>query len=262
MRKIFSSLFSIIIANFLFITIATAQPEADEVLKSFFQFMPSPIEMTSLVKDNNIAYDAQLLNKISNQKYYADDYKQAVNLGVYSTDLGYATIYTKPDALSYLNVVKVLADSLSVGNYINIETIQKLALSNNLNQLLSETAMTFEKINDHLINNKKPQTAAFMLIGGWAETVYLTARVAQVANDNTLINSKVVEQKFVLDELIKAIEPYKKDRDMNDLLYELNKIKVEMDKAFSLLEKNGAVKLDEIAELNKLINNFRDKLVL
>ncbi len=236
--------------------------QADEVLNSIIQFMPSPVEITSFIKETGVLYKGEILNKTTNQKYYTDAHKQALNLGVYSTDLGYSTIYTNPMSLSYLNCVKTLADSLKVGQYINIESIRKLALGNDLNQLLSETSATFEKINTHLIDNKTPELAAFMLVGGWLETVYLTSEIAKSTTNNELLNTKVIEQKFVLDQLIEALDPYKKNPFINDLLYDLKGIKVKMDVAFKKNEDNGKITTADLSEVVGLIEVMREKIIL
>ncbi|WP_051296290.1 hypothetical protein [Eisenibacter elegans] len=237
-----------------------AQDSKEELLEMIIQSMPSPVEISVLIKEIGIEYNGAMLSSVSNLGSYSSGYKQALNLGVYSTDLGYTTIYKKPDALQYLNCVKSLANTLKVGEYINFEAIQRLALSNDLNLLLSETSDSFSKINGHLRENKQSDLAILMLVGGWLETVYLTARVAE-KNQNELLNIKIAEQKFVLDQLMTVIEEYGNKEGLKEIVADLKRLQTKLDAAFQMLESKGEVTLDDLDGVINSIVAMRERII-
>ena len=50
------------------------------------------MEITMLIKEGGAVYDKQELNDHNNVSNYTTNFKKALNLGVYGTDLGYANI--------------------------------------------------------------------------------------------------------------------------------------------------------------------------
>ena len=55
--------------------------------------IPSPVQTAYLIKRLNLPFDESILNDDSNVSAYVSEYQQALNLGVYGTDLGYSSIY-------------------------------------------------------------------------------------------------------------------------------------------------------------------------
>ena len=50
--------------------------------------IPSPVQTAYLIKQLDLPFDEALLNKSSNVGKYVKEYNQALNLGIYGTDLG------------------------------------------------------------------------------------------------------------------------------------------------------------------------------
>ena len=57
------------------------------------QQIPSPLEISVLLKESGTKYDHDLLNSPDNLASYNSNYKKALNLGIFGTDLGYTNIY-------------------------------------------------------------------------------------------------------------------------------------------------------------------------
>ena len=66
-------------------------------------------------------YNGSLLNQSDNLPKYNNNYKKALNLGVYGTDLGYTNIYGQnQDGIKYISSIKSLADELNIGQFFDI----------------------------------------------------------------------------------------------------------------------------------------------
>ena len=63
-----------------------------EVINSVLQQIPSPLEISVLLKESGTKYDNALLNSPDKLSSYNSNYQKALNLGIYGTDLGYTNI--------------------------------------------------------------------------------------------------------------------------------------------------------------------------
>src|SRR5688572_16327928 len=124
---------------------------SEEVIGSILEQIPSPLEISMLLKESGKKYNASYLNSPDNTSKYNSNYKKALNLGVYGTDLGYTNIYEQnQDGVKYMASIKSLADGLNFGQSFDIETIGWLATnSKNLDSLLLITTQIFNSINHY-----------------------------------------------------------------------------------------------------------------
>src|SRR5688572_3696621 len=125
---------------------------SEEVISSILNSIPSPLEISVLLKESGKKYNASYLNSVDNLSKYNSNYKKALNLGVYGTDLGYTNIYEQnQDGVKYMSSIKELADGLNIGQFFDVETIGRLATnSKNLDSLLLITTQNFNSINHYL----------------------------------------------------------------------------------------------------------------
>ncbi len=205
-----------------------------EVIKNIIESIPSPAEISFLIKDSGVKYDQSMLNSADNVGNYSTDYKKALNLGIYSTDLGYANIYEQSqDAITLVTAVRDMADGLNIVKFFDFENIRKLAASGseNLDKLLEETTVNLQKMNDHLQEEDRTDMTVLVLTGGWIESLYLTCKVAKVKTSEEL-NSRIAEQKITLDQIILLVEHYEASPKMKTLREEL----VALDKIYAGIE--------------------------
>jgi hypothetical protein len=209
---------------------SNAFAQNDPLLASILKIV-SPVEVSNLIKTLGVQYNPKMLNTSEITKYKSP-FKQALNLGVYSSDLGYATVNDQnQDALTYLTKVKGTATTINikVGQFINTGRIMALAMNkNDLNKLLDETATTFENISDHLDKQKQSNLAALMLTGGWLEMLYITCEVAKT-NPNPELNERIIGQKLILDQLLDVLKNHTKDNDVKTLHGKLGELKAIFD---------------------------------
>ena len=65
----------------------------DEVIGSILQQIPSPLEISVLLKESGTKYNASTLNSTDNLPKYNSNFKKALNLGVY---IVCRSVYTLP----------------------------------------------------------------------------------------------------------------------------------------------------------------------
>src|SRR5690606_9800998 len=122
--------------------------EVNEILNR----IPSPLKISVLLKESGKKYDAAFLNSPENVSKYNTNYKRALNLGIYGTDLGYTNIYEQTqDGVRYMSTIRNLANDLNIGQFFEMETIGRLVSNNNnLDSLLLITTQNFNAINHYL----------------------------------------------------------------------------------------------------------------
>lgn len=184
-------------------TYDTDLPEiSQEVINNVIQQIPSPLEISALIKLSGARYNSNYLNEPDNYSRYNTSFTRALNLGIYATDLGYANLYEESqESILFIGAIKELADELRIGQYFNFETIERLAERKDLDSLLLLTTQNFNDINTYLNEQNRPTISALMLVGGWLEALHIACSVEEISPDHLGLKEKIGEQKIVIDRI-------------------------------------------------------------
>ena len=265
-------------------TLSLDQPViSEEVISDIIQQIPSPLEVSFLLKSSGSKYDYDMLNSPDNISNYNSNFEKALNLGIYGTDLGYANIYEQnQDALFYLNSIRSLAEDLSIGQFFDFGTIKRLATnSDNLDSLLLITTQNFNNINSFLQENQRQNLSILILAGGWLEALHIVCEVVEKNPDNQELIDKIGEQKIILDNIKLLLGFYKNDPYIADL----HKSILKLEEAFSEIEivytyaeptfkeVNGMLVIEDnssttinitpenVVTIRNTVNEIRDKII-
>lgn len=255
----------------------------EEVINSILQQIPSPLEISVLLKESGTKYDFSLLNTPDNLSKYNSNYKKAMNLGVYGTDLGYTNIFEQnQDGIKYLASIKSLADGLNIGQFFDIETIGRLATnSKNLDSLLLITTQNFNNINHYLQTQSRANLSVLFLIGGWVEAMQITCQVAAKDLKNKDLQETIGEQKIILEQIVLLLSFYKADENMASLLTDMEALKAAFDKinitytykestmeivnGVAVIKDNSTTTIDitpeDVTTIRNLTNEVRNKII-
>lgn len=206
---------------------------SEAVIGDILQQIPSPLEISVLLKESGKKYNLNYLNSADNLPKYNSNYKKALNLGIYGTDLGYTNIYEQnQDGVKYMSAIKSLADGLNIGQFFDIETIGRLATnSKNLDSLLLITTQNFNNINHYLQTQGRANLSVLLLTGGWLEAMHITCNVAALDPNNKELQEKIGEQKVILENILLLLSFYKDvDQNMAALLTDMEELKKVFDK--------------------------------
>jgi len=262
----------------------TEDPTIDEeVIGSILQNIPSPIEISVLLKESGTKYDPSILNSSDNLSKYNSNYQKALNLGVYGTDLGYTNIYEQnQDGIKYLSSIKSLADGLNIGQFFDNETIGHLATnSKNLDSLLLITTQNFNSINHYLQTQNRSNLSVLLLTGGWIEAMQVTCQVAAKNPKNKELKDTIGEQKIILEQILLLFSFYKEDENMASLLKDLEELKAGFDKinitytykestmeivnGVAVIKDNSTTTIEitdqDVENIKNLTNSIRNKIV-
>jgi len=191
--------------------IKVEEPEiSQEVISDIIQQIPSPLEISVLLKESGQKYERKMLNEPENTSKYNSNFKKALNLGIYGTDLGYTNIYEQnQDAVFYLNSIKEMADGLAIGQFFDFGVIKNLATnSKNLDTLLLITTQNFNSINSYLQEQKRANLSILLLTGGWLEALHITCQTYAKNPTNAELREKIGEQKIIMDNIMLLLSFY------------------------------------------------------
>jgi len=207
---------------------ATEEPNAisEEVSSKIFYTIPSPLELTSIIKKAGAKYDKSVLNSTDNISSYVTQSGMALNLGVYGADLSYASIFEQTqETMHYFAAAKKLADDLGITSAFGESTLTRIQNNlDNKDSLVAIISDSYWETDAYLKENKQSSISGLVVAGGWIEGMYVSTKLDEKTENNTDVVSRIGEQKLTLDNLISMLRGYE-DPEIADLVSDLNMLK-------------------------------------
>ena len=178
----------------------------DSVINVVLQQIPSPLEMSALIKETGARYNKSFLSKPESYSKYNSSFSRALNLGIYGADLGYSNLYEEnQQCILYLGAIKKLSDELRIDQFFNFKLIERLADERNLDSLLLISTQSYNEVNKYFQEEQRSGLSILLLVGGWIEAMYISCQVADETPSNKPLIEKIGEQKIVIESLIKLV---------------------------------------------------------
>jgi hypothetical protein len=179
--------------------------QADAIIQN----MPSPIEMAILVKHAGGEYNPKLLNDVKNLDNYVTNGKKTINMGIYSSDVGYTSLYKQTqETVFYLNNVRILSDDIGLSDAFGQAMFDRIETNiENRDSLLQLLSSSYDVANQYLKDNDRMYTSVLLIAGGWLESMYLAANLgADGGRPQDIISLRILEQEAVLLKLVKSMQ--------------------------------------------------------
>lgn len=204
--------------------------------KTILYTIPSPVEIAMLVKNSGVAFDEDIVNPVASHTSYESNFKLALNLGIYSADMSYASIFDQTQmTVQYMNTMKTMAEKLGIMQIMNDELISKLENKNNSRQdMLNLISEVYMNANAFLTENNRKSVAAMVLAGGWIEGLYIAMTTTDIKDkNNSGMIERIIFQKLSLETMISIVdenlESAPDDADMSYLKTKLATLKAIFD---------------------------------
>lgn len=227
---------------------------SENAVNDMIENISSPVEMANEIKNSGAEFQENILNPSDKIKDYNTSFKRALNLGAYSADLGYINTFNKSSVVvSYLMAVKDLADGINVGQFLDFNTLKRLATNRtNLDSLKQLSVSSFNNMDKYLREQKRSNVSSAIVAGAWVEGIYITSTVIEQTHNQNLIN-RLGEQKDIVKILLIILDNYSKaDKNFKDLaekieniskIYDNVRITVEIGDPI-IVEKDGMLTID------------------
>ncbi len=201
--------------------------------KQIFYSLPSPLETAMLLKSAGATYNEELLNPVNNASNYTTNRTMALNLGIYTTDLSFASLFDQTQtSIEYMNAAKQMADGLGILDAIDNNTIERLEENiNNRDVIMDIISETIMSSSSFLTEDERPALASIVLVGGWIEGLYIATNLVGDApiEDNKLVE-RIVDQKLSFEWVLRLLEDNQDHPDVIAIMDDINDLKTTFDK--------------------------------
>jgi len=242
--------------------------------------IPSPIEMFSFLKTNDIPFSANVLNPIGNWQNYTDSKAQAINLGIYTTDLAYSAAYEQyQEAILYFDLVRKLGDKVGISAVFNQPLVSRI--ENNLNHsdsLLNISSQSYYQIINFLNENQRGPQVALIAAAGWLEAIYIVTQKVNLTTSDAETFQRIADQRLTIENLMPMLEQNKDNEDVASTMEDFRPVidffmnlKPSDNKETSYQNTNETLSVtggvtytitkEQITELSALVADLRSKYV-
>ncbi len=237
-----------------------AEESLKDQIKDLVYNIPSPSEIPYLLQATGAEFNQSLLNdRKKADSYGSRNDKAALNLGVYTTDIGYLSSYDKTqEAIDYLNSAKKLADNLGVIGTFDTEVLKSFESNiSNKDSLASILDHAVKSTDKYLKDDSKNRLAALLLTGSFIEGLYISTGVIKSYPKNILPDDA---RNLILTPLITVILNQEKSVD------EMAKMLASIDQAEPIATLNTEITALQASyrslNIEEQIKNNRSDLVL
>lgn len=222
-------------------------------VKKIFYNVPSPIEMATIMQKAGATFDSELLNEVSNIDKYTTISTSAINLGIYGADLSYTRMFDQiQESVNYLSVLRKLSDRLGIPQDEGSFAVERIEENiDNRDSLLYIITDVYSTADLYLKENDRGSTAALIVLGGWAEALYISTNIVKEETPNQEIINRIGEQKFSLENLIELMTAYSYDETIARYLPDLEELKVAFDK-IDITNTNSSVETDTMNKITRI----------
>jgi len=202
--------------------------------KKIFYALPSPIETAIILKSAGAKYNEDLMNPTQNVENYTTNQAMALNLGIYTTDLSFASLFDQTQAsINYMEAAREMANGLGILDAINNNTMMMLEENiNNRDVIMDIISETFMSTSAFLKENDREALSAVVLVGGWVEGLFISTQLIQeeVNLEENKLAVRTMEQKLSLDIVKRLLELYQEHPDVAPLIVLIDDLSRTFDK--------------------------------
>lgn len=189
-----------------------AEPTKEVVIEELSGYpIPTSFEITELIQQAGAPYILTLSNEPGKAGDYITQKDKALNLGVYGTDLCYASTYMmKQGTMLFLEASKILIEELGIATTFNSDYAQRIETNlDDRDSLILIVSESFHDTWNYLVQNQQDVLARLVVCGSWIEGIYITGNIALTSKDNSEFLEILTRQKKSLNTLVALLEPVK-----------------------------------------------------
>src|SRR5690606_13050625 len=230
----------------------------EEKVREFVYPLPTAFEVTEMLNRIGAAYILTLSNPVSNVERYLTEKSKALNLGIYSADLSYASTYNqKQSVIDYMDVSKKLIDALNISGAISQDVIEQVeANQDNNDELVNIITNTFYDTYEYLNQANRGSVSLLVLAGTWVEGLYIVTHITENVYYNKEMVTIIMKQKASLDTLMELMQVAKDDPAVAETISEL----LPLYNTYLAVE-NDAITEAQVLFITKEIYRVRNKMV-
>lgn len=235
-----------------------SQKDVEQNVREFVYPLPTAFEVTEMLNRIDAAYIIDVCNPKENVDKYVTEAKRAVNMGVYSADLCYASTYNQQsNVMDYTQTIRALIDALDMTRAVDPELATKMEDNENNKEGMTELiSNSFYDSYDYLNRNGRGPVSLMIVAGSWVEGLYIATHISQETFENKEMVKILLSQKEPLEKLVKLLDQVKGEPNVTGLRQALDPLY----KIYSGIDANG-ISEEQMENIRKESEIVRAQLV-
>ena len=194
--------------------------------KKVFYALPSPVELSMLIKKSGVPWQLSLLNDPVAAAKYLTNKKMALNFGIYLTDLSYAGLFEQSQTvLRYKFAIKQLIEGLGLQSAVDYSSMQLLEEHiNDKDAVLRILTDMYASCMMSLDEGERYALTFSIMTGGWVEAMFIATSVINetLPSNEGKMRQLVVDQRLTFDIMWQAMSDLKHIPDVAELMIQLS----------------------------------------
>ncbi len=185
--------------------------------------LPTAFEITEMLNRIDAAYILDICNPKENVDKYVTEAKRAVNMGVYSADLCYASTYNQQsNVMDYTQTIRALIDALDMTRAVDPELASKMEDNENNREGMTELiSNSFYDSYDYLNRNGRGPVSLMIVAGSWIEGLYIATHISQETFENKEMIKILQSQKEPLVKLVELLGKVEGEPNLSEISNDL-----------------------------------------
>lgn len=234
--------------------------------------LPAPLQVATLLKTQDLKYNEKIL--LPSQKtgtiVYSSNYLEALNLGIYTIDLAYSTVYEQHQtALNYVKIMQSMVQDLGITGGVSKRMVDRF--ENNIRKqdsLYRIILQSYSQANEYFQSNKREEIGMYILSGSYIEGLYISLHFKEIPN-NMVLRNLVGQQKLFLENIVELLQYTEEKPETVDLLVKLMSIKKEFDTISAVYDESDkgkiavkcSVTMQQLVSLLDKVIDVRSKII-
>lgn len=212
-------------------TSALNKEELEQKVKEVVYPLPTAFEVTEMINKIEASYIIGITNEIDKADNYFTDKSQALNLGVYSADLSYASTYNmQQEVMNFMDASEGLVVNLGITGAFTADFISDVEANiDNKEKLTELITNSFYNTYEYLVKSDKEDLSLLVLVGTWVESMYISCNITETVYNNPELVKVILHQKASLGKLIELLQEHGEHETITEILNQLSPIKVVYD---------------------------------
>ncbi len=225
--------------------------------------LPSPVELYMFLWDANAKFNKDALNPIDKASKYLTTTSKAINLGIYSSDLAYCTVFGKnQETFTYFSTTKKLAEDLGLTEGFDEAIAKRLDKNiNNSDSLFQITSDSYSDVTRFMESQGKGDMLPLLVAGGWIESVYINVKSVGEFHTDKDIAGILADQGVLLETLIEYFNSLEeKSDDIKNIISQFQDLQTSFDKLYDN-DEDELITEEQFNELAGKIEKIRNGFV-
>ncbi len=232
--------------------------------------MPTPLQIATALRVMKVDYNENLLLENGNIMA-SSDIDLSLALGMYLTDLGYATIYNNTQkSLSYAKDIQFIMEELPIALYVNDGFRQRFNDNlDNQDSLCKIILDGYNEANQYISETENEALGLLILTGAYIEGLHIasSSNVSNIWLEEH--NNIFIQQKLFLDNFLVLLDGYTSNPKIAIVVDKLGKLKIAFNEInIYFNDETDSYELkDQItpairSKINTMITELRNEIVV